>query len=230
MKTAVLLAAVTLGISQVAWGQSPTVEPVVVAGGWGPGWYGGYYSSTAAEGALRGWGALAEGAGQYNYLTSLAMINGQIARSQHLDNQVKYAQTYWEKKDIYRQNTQSTRRPLSAEDYQRLAKDRAPERLDGYQFERATGQIHWPAALQGPEFVAERTRLEALFAQRDVRDSGPGSPTCREIQATTERMLTAHRQQLGQLSPTEYIHVKKFLQGLALEAHQPVVPLGLATR
>ena len=60
------------------------------------------YSSTAAEGYLRGSADLTRAIGQFNLYTSQAAVNGQEAYSRMIDNHRKQALASWEVRQMSR--------------------------------------------------------------------------------------------------------------------------------
>ena len=188
--------------------------------GWGH-YYG--HASTYEEGVLRGWAAAARGAGQYNYETSLALINREAARSQYLDNRQKFVETYFTIKKInkqYRAEDRTAR--LTQEDYAKLAKDLGPDRLTASQYEPVLGKLSWPALLDDDAFRLEREAVDRLIAERTVENSGLGSTNGRAIQAQAVQMKSKLKGQIRTVSPSEYVQAKKFLTSLEYEAQLPL--------
>ncbi|MDX1944895.1 MAG: hypothetical protein SFU86_05765 [Pirellulaceae bacterium] len=226
-------AALVLSLAGLASAQTygPSAAPVV--GGSPIGFYPnedyGYFSSTYEEGVLRGLGYYARSVGQANYYHSLASINHQEAYSRYLDNREKRTETYFRLKQINRaaRDAQKPSR-MTGEQYAVLAKRQAPDRLTGSEYDRALGRLEWPAALQGPEFAAERTALDRVFATRAPNDSGVGSKFSVTVRQLTGPMQDRLQASVSSLSPMQFIAAKKFLTGLAYEAQQPVLPAGLA--
>jgi hypothetical protein len=190
-----------------------------------------YYSSTEAEGFLRGLGDLARGAGEFNYLTSRAMINSEEARSRYLDNRMKTTQTYF---DMRRYNREARAyengpRPTS-QDFARWAKDAAPDRLSSFEYEPALGRVFWPSILQSPVFSAERNAIDNLMALRTTRDSGLGSDNNHQIQQLVDQMAWRLKQNISTLSPGEYMAAKNFLTSLQHESQIPPRAEGLVIK
>lgn len=205
-------------------------DATVVGGGYGGfGGYG-YHSSTYEEGVLRGLGDLARSIGQADYMSSLAGINRQETVSRWLDNKEKYAETYFRMQQINRAAREAARpQPLSTEQYAKLAKQLAPDRLSDADYNRALGRLNWPAVLAGEEFAAERASLDKAFAGRTALDVGVSTAFHGQVRKTAAEMQTKLQSKLDTMSPMEYIAAKKFLAGVSLESQQPVVAAGLAS-
>ena len=132
-----LLAIVSSASAQTSYG--PVVSP-----GFGFDGYGGfgYHSSTLEEGVLRGLGDLTRSVGQANYLNSLASINQQEAVSRYIDNRQKYAETFFEMRQLNRAAREAERaQPLSTEQYVQLARAQAPNRLNEAEYDRVLGRV-----------------------------------------------------------------------------------------
>jgi hypothetical protein len=226
MVVAGLLAIVSSASAQTSCG--PVVSP-----GFGFGGYGGfgYHSSTYEEGVLRGLGDLTRSVGQANYLNSLASINQQEAVSRYIDNRQKYAETFFEMRQLNRAAREAERaQPLSAEQYVQLARAQAPNRLNEAEYDRVLGRVQWPAVLQGELFAAERAALEHAFRGRSAHDVGVNSAFYANVQNMTQSMQQKLQENRESLSAMQLIGARNFLQGLAYESQLPQVAPGLASR
>lgn len=78
----------------------------------------------------------------------------------------------------------------------------------------AEGGLHWPVALTGEDFKAERERLSAL-AQRAVRQAASGdlvdAGTTRQMTRDLDQVNKELRRNVGALSSSLYIEAKTFL-------------------
>lgn len=210
-------------------GMSPGNLPIYpLFGGWGFGW--GYHASTLEEGVLRGWGAAAAGAGQANYLNSLAAINYQEAYARYLANRERMSETYFRLKATH-QAAREAKRPqrLTNEQYAELARKQAPERLSERQYDRTLGRLSWPAPLLSEEFAREREALDRLFQVRSPGDVGPATAFYGQVRRLTQSLEGKLRDKLQELSPAEYMAAKNFLSSLVYEAQQPLIGRGLAS-
>lgn len=129
------------------------------------GYRGGYHASTAAEGYSRGVADVVRSQGAKNLMDSRAAINLEDARSKYLDNRVKAAETYWERRRIYQE---ARAEEQYAKSQQRQAqRSRAMLRQLGPQdLNTTTGDVAWPVLLGDPAFDEYREPLEELFAKR----------------------------------------------------------------
>jgi hypothetical protein len=197
--------------------------PIVVAAPFAGRYVGDYgyrsRSSTAFGDALQGAGELFRGAGEAIRNTSEAAINIETAKSQNLRNNYEASKTFWEKRLLWSENTAYHRgRPLSSEQLRQIARDAAPARLSVIQLSPATGEINWPAGLLRPEFDDLRAKLEEVFANRTVSNSGIGSSTEVVVTRLTNSMQQDLKAKLREMTTNEYIVAKSFLRSLAYEA------------
>ena len=193
---------------------------------------GGYHhASTFAEGHLRGLAELSRGHGEYNYNTALANLVMQDAYSRSLDNEVKKTETFFKKRQInaYARMAEQTPR-ASPEAIARFNKERTPKRLAPRQFDAASGTIHWPAAFKGEGYAPWRGRIGYLFSRRTVQDSGLGSENHKEVEELTRDMRMMLDKQVREMSPSEYIVAKKFIDSLGYEARFELQPQSVASK
>jgi len=179
------------------------------------------HASTAEQGLLDGVANGVRAVGDYNYNTSLALINYEIARSMFLDNKVKAVQTYFE---MRRQNREAREyetgpRPTQ-QDAERFAEDRAPDRLAAYQYDHAFKKVYWPTLFFAPAYDTDRTAIEKLMRDRGPENSGLGSENHRQIHSHVESMKELLATQVEVTPPAAYTLAKKFLTGLEYEAQQ----------
>lgn len=224
---ATLITAATLTLTQDAHGQYAI-----------RGTYQGYngvpviqrHASTYAEGLLRGRADLVRGIGEYNYNTSLAMINRQHALSLHYDNQIKKVNTYFEKRQLNQQYRAAERGPRKTpEDMARYLAKPPVMQLTAQEMDRVTKKINWPASLRADQFQSDREAIEALYVARTPANSGPGSTNEAEIQQLVKQMRQQVRMQARQMGANQSIVAKRFLDGLSLEASRFEASQGLAS-
>ena len=190
--------------------------PAAVASAqWGGGGYGySYHSSTLEEGIQRGFADVVRSQGMANLYNAQAATEAEKARSAYLDNQYKATQTYFE---MRRYNTEARRAerssPLSSEQYVRLARVEAPDRLTPTQLDPLTGTVGWPEPLRRPEYDAYRKRLEKLLQDRTI-----GYVAYGEIQQAVQQFSDQLRSDLMKFPANDYIQAKKFLDSLAYAA------------
>lgn len=198
-----------------------------VYGGYGNNY--GYFSSTAGEGYARGAAAVIDAAGQYNLNTSEAAINYEQAYRMSLENSVTNAETFFAKRRInesYRESKEGP--PVSQEALAQRARQGVPARLSTEQFEPTFGTLFWPAAFDDSRFSADRTQLDRLMANRDAQ-AGVGSQHYRDVLETTDALKAELQTKIDDMSPTEYVQAKKFLNSVAYEARFVPGAEGLAS-
>jgi hypothetical protein len=142
-------------------------------------YYGG--SSTAGEGYARGAASVIQAQGERNLSNSQAAINLEDAYSKAIDNNVKAANAYYDKKQMH---DEYFREHVYAEE-QKRATHRARNALPPLvpeEFDRTTGHVNWPQVLQQTQYDQYRLPLDALFSKR--AQTG-GLSTDDYMQATT---------------------------------------------
>ncbi len=186
-----------------------------------------YVAATPAESYFRGAAEVIKDKGVYNELTAQAAREFAQANTITLENARKWIQMYFDMRQLNREERAAERgsRP-SLSFLIRSAQEGAPRRLSPYEFDATTGQINWPLALQADAFAGHRTQLEQLFT---FRASGPRQAAAFDtfigIWQGTERLIDALQGYVASLPPQEYVAAKRFLQSLALEAGQPMLPV-----
>jgi len=140
-------------------------------------------------------------------------------RSMELDNDAKATETFYQKREIReRFLAQRARKRPSRETVVSRCNATKPNRPSASQLDPVRGTIYWPELLQGEAFEEYRTRLEELYAGRTPANSGLASEFCRQVQELASQMAGSLRSMIRQVSPTEYMAAKRFLEGLAYEA------------
>jgi len=191
----------------------------------------GYHASTAAEGYLTGSANLTRAQGERNYLDSMAMINIEEARGLYMDNMKKNVVTYFEKRKLNTEYRNAERGPQrSASEMAQMARDASPRRLTSYQLEVFSGRINWPDVLQSTEFDASRSKLNDLFAERDVEAAGLGTKNHREVTRVARQMEEELKENIKTFSPSEYAAAKSFIQSLSYESRFIPGVEGIASR
>ncbi len=217
----VLFAGYTATAQEIAVGRVAYGQPYLVQ----------HHASTWTEGYLRGRADLARGAGQYNYLTSIAAINYERARSARMDNHVKGIETYFEGRRVNREARALEAGPkVTQQQLVELARKRAPQRLAENHFEPALGKIFWPAAFDRTDFATERTEIDRLMALRTIGEGGLGSDNYTQVKLVAERLQGKLKANIRDMSGSEYVVAKKFLTSLTYEAQFAPGIEGLAIR
>jgi hypothetical protein len=190
-------------------------------GGPGGSWYQPSYSSTLEEGAQRGYADIVRSRGMANLMNSQAAKEYELARREYLDNRLKATQTYFEMRR-YNQEARAAERssPLSTEQYVRLARQQAPERLSVSQLDPFTGKITWPSTLLRKEYAERVNEINTLFS---VRAAGTVL-TNGEIQTACDDLLARLKTDINKFKQNDYIHAKNFVQSLSYESTLAQLP------
>ena len=186
----------------------------------GPGWGGGSYrhASTAEEGIARGLGEVIRSAGAANLMHSEAAKNWEDARRMNIDNRLHRTQTYFEMRRVNRQARWAERPPKpTQQDLIRYAQARNPNRLNPTELDPVTGTIVWPQLVLLPQFDADRTRLEELYAER-ARNGYLSPDQMLEVNGVARNMQEVLKADLQAYPPQLYTQTKNFLESLAYES------------
>lgn len=175
-----------------------------------------HHASTAAEGWLRGRAAVIHATGNYWLSVSQALICREQARWLALANRER-----WIEHCIQLRAFQEAERQRRIEQRRIANQARWLSKYKVYlltpsQFDRATGEINWPAALQAAEYRGARERLAELFRQRaGYFDSPIGGDV--ELRQCVESLSRSLRRNIGTVDRTDYLTAQKFLCGLKYE-------------
>lgn len=189
--------------------------------GWYASNYGGYHSSTEAEGFLRGMGAYYDGLGRLHLSNAVAARHMQEAYRLYLENQKLRVQTYYDIKEIRRKAVFGDKKPAAPVGAAAArAKAAAPARLAASDRSPATGEFNWPKVLREDVYKEGRQDLEDLFSERDADPAGAGlgSDNYTLIKAVTDRVSELLVSRLPEYAPMDYIAARNFLKTLAYEA------------
>lgn len=176
------------------------------------------HSSTVAEGAYRGAAEYARALGAANYDNSLAAMNYQEAYRRSLENTLKYAETYYAKRDLWFDYREAYgRKPLTMEGYRRLAESAAPDRLQPEHYDAEAG-VRWPSLLRAEVLAPYRQAIDQAMAARSGEDAGLGSETYAVVRQMTGEMREILDRHVGELPTHLYVHATKFLDSVRYEA------------
>lgn len=182
-------------------------------------WGGGYHASTAAEGAARGMADVVRSAGAANVMNSEAAKNYETARSQNLDNRLKYTKTYFEMKQYNKDYRDATKAPRpTSEQLFRLAKEATPKTLTPDQLDPVTGQIKWPEVLLASDFNQCRKSLEGLYAERAGASDKINLDQYNEIRQSIKEMQDLLKGKLSDLPPQVFSSTNAFIKQLQYAA------------
>ena len=129
------------------------------------GWYGGYHASTVAEGYARGLADVIRARGESNLNHALAQREWEAARKEALESRVLKVETFYARREVYRQNHAAEIAARRAKTEARLAKLRLRE-LTPEELNPETGEITWPTLLADEAFADYAAWFDALFAER----------------------------------------------------------------
>lgn len=163
----------------------------------------------------------------YEVDSSVAAINREEARYRDIQNDEFYAQNYFK----MRQSNREVRGLRALEYGPRSTADRlrayaasgVPGRLGEHELD-PLGVVLWPNLLKRDLFRAERIEIDRLMYSRSVSDSGEGSENYREIRHLLAAMADKLTGAIHEMSPSEYVNAKRFLERLEYEARFPVHP------
>jgi hypothetical protein len=153
-----------------------------------------------------------------------ATLSYEQARGKYIENRLKWMQNYVKMKEE-RQAYDARQRELkkqsahSPETLATAAKSDVPPALGADALDPVTGHITWPDILKGPDFSADRTRLDQLFELRATTSSG--AMNMDKIHVATREMTEKLRNRIEELPTKHYIAARKFLDSLDYTAQNP---------
>jgi hypothetical protein len=171
------------------------------------------YGGTVAGSQAAGMGAMIRAQGAYNQMTAEAKIAAEQAKQMALDNKLKVAQTNYQ---LHRLN--ENERALQARKESALHAPVPPPktpRLTAHQLDPVTGQITWAPVLEKPEFAAERTELDDLFARRAVN---PAAVTHAQVMKLTDALRDKLDAEHDRLPTADFFTARHFLEALEAES------------
>ena len=192
-------------VAATSWAQTgvPVSSPATVH----------HHASTYTESVLRGAADLTRARGEYNYNSALARVHLQEARSRDLDNQLKHAQTFHQKRAEHAKARKAKSGPKpTPQELSRLSKSRLPKRLSDSQYNRDAGRLQWPSILLDPAFAPEREAIDNLVHARTTSKAGDEN-----LRLLAGQMMVVLKSNIRSLSPAEYMGAKKFLTSLQYE-------------
>jgi hypothetical protein len=198
--------------------QSTYVTGYAPVAGYGYGGYygGGYNSSTAAEGYLRGWAALVEARGAASLYYAQALGQRELARAQYMENRRVYQQNFADERAAFAERIDLQRQETirRVERRKRLAAEKAAEREAANEV-----AIDWPAALTDASYEPIREEIEALAKVRmDLGDKAGESSELAIRHAIRElaKQIVAD-EEADRMSDAQSQVVRPFVRGLAGE-------------
>ena len=139
-------------------------------------------------------------------------------RSLSLDNSLKKAKTYYDKRALHKDYRAANKQDQSyGKRVNRSATTTAFDQSDKYQQAPVReGRVYWPSVLEKDEFAEQRTKLDDLFTT--WHDSAYGCDVYQQVKDVTEEMQVELRSIIREMSPTEYLEARKFIDSLADES------------
>lgn len=181
------------------------------------------HASTAGEGYLRGSAAVIQAAGQQTYLNSLAYVNFHEGNRRRIENGSLYVRRYLENKELIRQYREKYAPvPPTKEQWARITEASLPPRLTAEQFDSATGNLVWPHILRDAQYTAYRERIDQMMATRTPDNSGDGSQSQRQLTQLIDGMLLLLKDNVKNVSTSQYGSAKTFLLSLDYEIMMPL--------
>lgn len=184
-------------------------------------YYGGYIdnrASTPAESYARGMADVVRSSGMANLLNSEAAKKYEEARSMNLDNRLKYAQTYYERRKIHDQYRAEKREQTREYLYRRAQRETNVPRLTPAELDPVTGELSWPPLLRESHFDEYRKALDKMFSQREIALGAIGLAGYTEIQETIDAMVAVLKEHIREYPPALYTEARNFLTRLENEA------------
>ncbi len=186
-------------------------------GGWGFG--GGFGGGTPASFETQAMSEMVRAQGEFNMMSSAAMVNVEEARGKYIENQKQWTELYQIRSRIRAEQQmyaeQARRERVAARQAREKANPPAPPAPLTSQFDPSTGKINWPIALQTENFAELRKELESLFAAR--AHTGTTADLTAAIVKDVKEMHAELRKRIRDMPSGAYIEARKFLDGLAQE-------------
>jgi len=157
--------------------------------------------------------AMAKAVGDAATSNVKALESLENARGRAIENSVKSAATFYEKRKLYEayQGLTAGQR-ASREDLARFGKaDHSTAQVD------AQGNVQWPELFLREEFRDFRTQVNYVFSQRNTQPVDAGSDLERSARVAVGQMRRQLRLMMSELTPPEYSASRRFLDSLLLE-------------
>ena len=196
--------------------------PAAAQWGGGFGFNRGGYASTAGQAADYGMSEMMRAQGYQNFKNSEAAKNWEDAKTQEIQNRLRWTETYFEMRKVNREAKAAEQGPpVTQEQAIRMAKMGAPPRLGSTQLDPVTGHIEYPPVLMDDLYTDYRKRLDQLFADRAASGGSIQFGEVREIQSTVTKFIDVLKQNVKSYPAGEYGRARTFLDSLAREAGMP---------
>ena len=170
----------------------------------------------AFEGLRRGLEDVVRAASQSNSNAPMPLVEYETAKGMSYRNR-SYSDN--NRNRSYREEERAPRH--SQADYQRWAREEAPDRLSVGQVDDFRGTINWPVVLQQPQYKSKREQVDRLYASHTAAGGGMGTTEYAQIQSSTKELQDQLRDNLDNLTSEQYLYARKFLEGLRYDARFP---------
>jgi hypothetical protein len=188
----------------------------------GMGFNRGGYASTAGQAAAYGMSEVMRAQGYQNLQNSEAAKNWEDAKTQEIQNRLRWTETYFEmRKDNREKRAEEAGPRVTQEQAIRMAKMAAPPRLGSTQLDPVTGHIQYPMILTDDGYKPYRTELDTLFAHRASVGGSIQYSEYQAIQQTVTQFVDALKQRVKEYAAGDYGKARTFLDSLAREAAMP---------
>ena len=188
----------------------------------GMGYNRGGYASTAGQAAAYGMSEMMRAQGTQNLENSEAAKNWQDAKTQEIQNRMRWTETYFEmRKSNKESRAAEAGPPVTQEQAIRMAKMTAPPRLVSTQLDPVTGHIEYPLVLQDTIFKPYRAELDKLFAHRASSGGSLQYEQYQEIQRTVSKFIDVLKDNVGNYAAGDYGKARTYLNSLAHESRFP---------
>jgi hypothetical protein len=192
------------------------------AWGGGFGYNRGGYASTAGQAAAYGMSEMMRAQGYQNLQNSEAAKNWEDAKTQEIQNRLRWTETYFEMRKVNRESRAAEQGPpVTQEQAIRMAKMAAPPRLGSTQLDPVTGHISYPIVLMDDVYTQYRNRLDKMFSDRAAAGGSMQYGEFKEIQSTVSQFIDVLKQHVKDYAAGDYGKARTFLDSLAREASMP---------
>jgi len=160
--------------------------------------------------------------GYQNLQNSEAAKNWEQAKTQEIQNRLRWTETYFEMRKTNREaRAAEAGPPVTQEQAIRMAKMAAPPRLGSTQLDPVTGHIEYPLVLRDDIFAPNRQEVDALFAKRAASGGSVQYEEVREMQDAVSKFIDVLRQNVRNYAAGDYGRARTFLDSLAREVRMP---------
>ena len=177
------------------------------------------HSSSIVEGTLRGQSAVISSMGETVYMDSLAAINYAEAYKRAIENSVAVTKAYYERRELRNEyNLKYSPKAFVGGPRKKFIEYYSPKRLSAQEFDSQRGAVTWPHILRQEQFAPVKEQIDQVFSTRDATNTGNGSATHREVIQLCQAMSGLLRENIGGMTPDQYLNALEFIRSVELEA------------